>query len=521
MTQFVAPEIAWASLTPILIIFTAAVLGVLMEAFVPRQPRRSVQMVLALVAIAAALVAVVWRWTTIAVAGPQSVLGGALQEDPFSLGVQAVALIAALLAVMVLSDRTTAQDGAIVAAGATRPGSPEEEDYTRAGFAVSEVYPLSLFALGGMLVFPATGDLVTLFIALEVMSLPLYILAGLARRRRLLSQEASLKYFVLGAFSSAFMLFGIALVYGFSGGFTYRDITAATATVSGHDTLLLAGVVLILVGLLFKIGAAPFHTWTPDVYQGAPTPVTGFMAAGVKVAAFGALVRFFYVIGYALTWDITPLLVGATVLTIVVGTVLGVVQNDIKRMLAYSSIAHAGFLLLGLIATNQAAISAIMFYLLAYGLATVGAFGVISLVREVDEDGSMTAEATRIDQWAGLGRRHPLLAAAMMIFLLSFAGIPLTSGFIGKFVVFMAAIGGGYTWAVVLAVIASAATAFFYVRVLVVMFLDDAEENTVEVAHSEGPATIAVALCAIATVVLGIIPNSALSLAAEVSKLLP
>ncbi|OKL53871.1 NADH-quinone oxidoreductase subunit N [Bowdeniella nasicola] len=521
MSQFAAPAIAWGALTPILIVFGAAVIGVLVEAFVPRGPRRTIQCVIALFAVAVALVAVVWRWTIAAHFGSTSVLNGSLQEDPFSLGAQGILLVVTLFALLMIADRTSLGDGAFAASGATRPGSVEEEDYTRAGFAQTEVFPLMLFSLGGMLVFPATADMVTLFIALEVLSLPLYILCGLARRRRLLSQEASLKYFLLGAFSSAFMLFGIALVYGFSGSFRFAEIAEAVVLVAGKDTLLLAGCVLILVGLLFKVGAAPFHTWTPDVYQGAPTPITGFMAASTKLAAFAALLRFWYTIAYQMQWDLNGPMLGAAVLTMLIGTVLGIVQNDIKRMLAYSSIAHVGFLLLGVVSLTQQALGGTLFYLLAYGLATVGAFGIVSLVREVDSDGNITSEATSLEQWAGLGKRHPLLAAAMVIFLLSFAGIPLTSGFIGKFVVFSAAVSGGLAWAVVIAVIASAATAFFYVRLIVLMYLTDAKDERTVAVDTEGPTSIAIALCAAATFVLGIVPGPALNMANHASLLLP
>ncbi|MDO5701352.1 MAG: NADH-quinone oxidoreductase subunit NuoN [Bowdeniella nasicola] len=521
MSQFLAPEIAWGALTPILIVFAGAVLGVLVEAFVPRGARRNTQLALSMVAVAAALVAVVWRWTVLSVDGAVSVLAGAYHEDPFTVMTQAVLLIITVVALMVIADRTAVGDGAFVASGATRPGSPEEEDYTRGGFAQTEVFPLVLFSLGGMLVFPAAADLVTLFIALEVLSLPLYILSGLARRRRLLSQEASLKYMLLGAFSSAFMLFGIALLYGYSSTFRYAEINVAATLVPGMDTLLLGGVVLVVVGLLFKVGAAPFHMWTPDVYQGAPTPVTGFMAAATKLAAFAALLRFWYTIGYQVQWDLAPLMLGAAVLTMLIGTVLGIVQSDVKRMLAYSSIAHAGFILLAVVSVQQQALGATLFYLLAYGLATVGAFGVISLVREVDADGTVTADATSLEKWKGLGTRHPLLAGAMVLFLLSFAGIPLTSGFIGKFVVFSAAVEGGYAWAVVLAVLASAATAFFYVRLIVLMFLNDPADERTTVVGSEGPTTIAIGLCAVGTLVLGILPGPVLELAAWASTILP
>jgi NADH-quinone oxidoreductase subunit N len=372
-----------------------------------------------------------------------------------------------------------------------------------------------------MLVFPAAGDLLTMFVALEVLSLPLYILAGLARRRRLLSQEASLKYFLLGAYASAFFLFGTALLYGFAGTVSLSGIAAAIPTVTGADGLLLAGLLLVLVGLLFKVAAVPFHAWTPDVYQGAPTPVTGFMAAGTKVAAFGALLRVVYVVAAPVTWDLEAVLWGVTGLTVVVGTVLALVQTDIKRMLAYSSIAHAGFLLTGVVSLVQQGISSVLFYLVVYGLATVGAFGVITLVRERDAHGNVTGEATHLAQWAGLGRRNPGVAVAFALFLLSFAGIPLTAGFIGKFAVFTAAADGGAVPLVVLGVLASAVAAVFYVRVIVLMFFTPPEGDETVVVRSEGLSAVAIAVTAVGVLLLGVLPGPVLDLATQAARFLP
>ncbi len=329
-----------------------------------------------------------------------------------------------------------------------------------------------------MMIFPATADLLTLFVALEVLSLPLYLLAGLARRRRLLSQEASMKYFLLGAFASAIMLFGIALLYGYSGSVRFTDIAAATSVPGGLDDLLLVGSVLLLAGLLFKVGAVPFHMWTPDVYQGAPTPVTAFMAACTKVAAFGALLRVVYVMLPGMSWDLEVVLWVVALLTMVVGTVAALVQTDVKRLLAYSSIAHAGFVLTGVVALEASGITAVLFYLLAYGATTVGAFGLVTLVRErgtggADGEPAVLGEATRLSQWAGLGRTHPLLAVTFTLFLLSFAGIPLTAGFTGKFAVFTAAVEGGAWPLALVGVLSSVAAAFFYVRIIVLMFFTD------------------------------------------------
>jgi len=521
VNQFVAPAIEWAALTPLLIIFGAAVVGVLLEAFLPRSARRPVQVGLALVAIASALVAVVWRWTVLQDGGPREVVAGAVIEDGPALAAQAILLVVAFIAMLVIADRTETGEGAFVASGATRPGSEEEERATNAGLVQGEVFPLTLFSLLGMMVFCSAGDLLTLFVALEVLSLPLYILSGLARRRRLLSQEASLKYFLLGALSSALFLFGIALLYGFSGSFRLSVIATAVPATAGMDSLLLAGSMLVLIGLLFKVGAVPFHAWTPDVYQGAPTPVTGFMAAATKLAAFAAMMRIMYVVLPGLKWDLAPVLWTIIGLTMLLGTVLGIVQGNVKRMLAYSSIAHAGFVLLGVVALQQSGISSVLFYLLAYGLATVGAFAVITLVRERDPEGLVTAEANELEQWAGLGNRDPWLAGAMLVFLLSFAGIPLTAGFMGKFTVFTAAVQGGLGPLVVLAVLCSAATAFFYVRLVVLMYFTAPDGKSTVTVESEGMTTVAVAICAIGTVALGVFPGPVLDMLAGAATYLP
>ena len=335
-----------------------------------------------------------------------------------------------------------------------------------------------MFAIGGMLLFPASNDLLTMFVALEVLSLPLYLLCGLARRRRLLSQEAALKYFLLGAFSSAFFLYGVALLYGYAGSMRFGDIAEAVSGRIGGQVLLLAGIGLLAVGLLFKIGAAPFHAWTPDVYQGAPTPVTGVhgglhQGRRVRRAAAGVLRRLRCgTLGLA-----ADDLASSPILTMVVGAVLAITQTDIKRMLAYSSIAHAGFLLtggfVGLHAVTSfdgsqlSSVQAVLFYLVAYGFMTIGAFAVVTLVRDAG------GEATHLSRWAGLGKESPVVAGVFAFFLLAMAGIPLTSGFTGKWAVFASAVSGGAWPLVVVAVVLSAVAAFFYVRVIVLMFFSD------------------------------------------------
>ncbi|WP_454050847.1 NADH-quinone oxidoreductase subunit NuoN [Cellulomonas sp. Marseille-Q8402] len=572
MSAFTVPDIAWAQLSPVLIVLGAAVLGVLVEALVPRRFRRPVQLTLALLALAGAVVAVALLWGDVAETGGTDVLAGSLLVDGPTLVLQGTIAVLALLAVLVVADRTGGED-AFAPQGAAVPGSGYEEAARAAGLQQTEVFPLVLFATGGMLIFPATGDLLTLFVALEVLSLPLYLLSGLSRRRRLLSQEASMKYFLLGSFASALLLFGIALLYGFSGSLRFADIATTIRTETGMDGLLLTGSLLVLAGLLFKVGAVPFHSWTPDVYQGAPTPITGFMAACTKVAAFGALLRVLYGMLPDLRWDLEPVLWTVAIATMALGTVVALVQTDIKRVLAYSSIAHAGFVLTGVVALTQSGITAVLFYLLAYGAATIGAFAIVTLVRErgavraatpvpalagaaagravgtgsadgptvpagsgdeapVEAEGPVLGEATHLSQWAGLGRTSPALATTFALFLLSFAGIPLTAGFTGKFAVFSAAVdGGGWPLAVV-GVLASAAAAFFYVRIIVLMFFtsphggprDDADEETrpaAVVVTSQGFTLVAIGACAVLTVVLGVFPGPVLDAIASVSQLLP
>ncbi len=525
MTPFSPAEIDWLGLSPIVVVLAAAVVGLLVEAFVAQRHRRAVQVSLALGASVVAFLAVVRLWVEV-ISGPSAtggaaLVGGAVIEDGPALVGQGVIAVAAFLGVLVMADRTGAGEDAFVAQAAAVPGSPYEDQVSRRGLAQTEVYPLVMFAVTGMMVFPAAGDLLTMFIALEVLSLPLYLLAGLARRRRLLSQEASLKYFLLGAFASAFFLFGAALLYGYAGSVNLGAIAEAVPALAGMDGLLLGGVVLVAVGLLFKVGAVPFHAWTPDVYQGAPTPVTGFMAAATKVAAFGALLRVLYVAAPGLVWDLRPFLWVVSILTIVVGTVLALAQTDIKRMLAYSSIAHAGFVLTAVVSFTADGVAAVLFYLAAYSLATIGAFGVVTLVRERDTEGNVTGEATHLAQWAGLGRRNAGLAVAFTLFLLSFAGIPLTAGFIGKFTAFSAAAEGDAMPLVIVGVLASAAAAFFYVRVIVLMFFSPPEGQETAVVGSQGFSAVAIAVAAVGTVLLGVLPGPVLELAGQAARFVP
>ena len=449
------------------------------------------------------------------------VLVTGFNEDPFSVSAQGIMLVIGLLSVLVMADRTTAGDGSFAAQAADRPGSAEESESLLHGWTTTEVFPLMLFSLAGMMLFPMAAGFISLFVVLELVSLPLYIMAATARHRRLLSQEAALKYFVLGAFSSAFLLLGSAFLYGVSGSVSYSEVATSLAAggVLDMDWLGLAGVALVTVGLLFKTAAAPFHAWSPDVYQGAPTPVTGFMAAGVKATAFLALVRFYYIVGGSYGWDMAPFLWTVAIVTMVVGTVVGVVQTDVKRMLAYSAIAHAGYMLIGIIALSRVGISALLLYALAYGAATVGAFGVVALVR-TGHNGAAGAEANDLTAFTGLGRRNPWLPGAMTVFLLSFAGVPLTAGFIAKFDLFAAGINGGAAWLVIVAVVSSAITAFFYMRLVVLMFFREPQDDGVVVVESMGPSAVAIGLAIIVTAALGVVPQPVAELLGRAAMLL-
>jgi NADH-quinone oxidoreductase subunit N len=517
MNQFAAPQVEYALIAPILIVSAGAVLTTMVEAIVPRRPRFAVQMALAFLTVGAALVDTVVVYRALDPVGKagrgQISTEGALAVDGPGVLTWAMLCVFALLSLGLFAERRL--EGGLsqfTGRAADAPGSPGEAEARAAHLEHTEIFPLALFALLGMMVFATANDLLTLFVALEVLSLPLYVLCGLARRRRLLSQEAAMKYFLLGAFSSAFFAYGIALAYGFAGGVHLSDIAYAVENRPDSASLLLAGIALMAVGLLFKVGAVPFHSWTPDVYQGSPTPVTAFMAAGTKAAAVVALMRVLFVAFGGASWNWRPILVAVAIVTMLLGSLVAIAQTDVKRMLGYSSVAHAGFLLVGVAGAFAAAgrvssVSAVVFYLAVYGLATIGSFAVVTLVR----DGS-GGEATHLARWAGLGRKAPLMAGAFALFLLSFAGIPLTSGFVGKMAVFSAALAGGYWALVVLAVLSSAVAAYFYARVIVLMFFTDPVGDGPDVAVPSALTTVVIALAAVATLGLGIAPGPALEL---------
>jgi len=505
--------IDYPAILPVLIVLGAACVGVLVEAFLPKHQRWSAQVALTLLAVVGAGVALAFYLTDAPSAG-STTLSGTIAVDGPALFLWGTLLALSLGAVLMIADRSVEPGGAFVATAAIRPGTvqdreqrlgahPSRRDAARYGMQ-TEVFPLTLFALGGMMVFCAANDLLTMFVALEVLSLPLYLMCGLARRRRLLSQESAVKYFLLGAFASAFFLYGLALLYGYAGSVRLEAIANAAAGSDRSDTLLFGGMALLIVGLLFKGSVGPFHAWTPDVYQGAPTPITAFMAACTKVAAFGGILRVLSVGLESTQWEWRGVMWGVAIVSMIIGAVLGLTQTDIKRMIAYSSIAHAGFLLIGAIVLTPEGVSSTMFYLLAYGFTTVAAFGVISLVRDAD------GEATHLSQWAGLAKRSPLVAAVFTFLLLALAGIPLTSGFIGKFVVFSAALSSGMAPLVVIALVASAVAAFFYLRVIVLMYFSEPAPDGPSVTVPGAFTTAAITLGVVITLLLGIVPAFAL-----------
>ncbi|WP_181311815.1 NADH-quinone oxidoreductase subunit NuoN [Nocardioides campestrisoli] len=535
MTEFVKPSLDYFQLTPLLVVFGVACVGVIVEAFVPRAYRYVTQASLTLGGLVAALACTVMIAVDYAgadeasglVHGDGAAYGvlaamGTVAVDGPSLFIWGLILVLAILGTLLFAERRL--DGGVSAfsgQAAALPGTEAERQASTRGLEHTEIYPLLLFAVSGMLLFPAANDLLTMFVALEILSLPLYVLCGLARRRRLLSQEAAMKYFLLGAFSSAFFLYGAALAYGYAGSMELAAINEALAGSTGNQAMLLVAIGLLGVGLFFKVGAAPFQAWTPDVYQGAPTPLTAFMAAATKVAAFGAVLRLFYVGLGPDRWSWAPMLWVVAVLSMVVGTVMALTQTDIKRILAYSSIAHTGFILTGVLGLQGAgaisegeitSLQAVLFYLATYGLMTLGAFAVVSLVRDAG------GETTHLSRWTGLGKEAPLVAGIFAFFLLAMAGIPLTSGFIGKWAVFSVALAAGAWPVVIAAVLTSAVAVYLYVRVIVLMYF--------RAPVGEGPSVVtpsvltaaAIAVGASATLVLGIVPGPLLDLVASAGQ---
>jgi NADH-quinone oxidoreductase subunit N len=381
--------------------------------------------------------------------------------------------------------------------------------FTDEGDNLYEYFVLLLFSAAGMMFMVSGNHILTIFVGLETLSISIYILSGILPVS-LKSKEAALKYIILGAFSSGIFLYGAALLYGAAGSLSLPAL-AKYFQAGQISRMALAGMGLLLVGFAFKVAAVPFHMWTPDVYDGAPTPFTGFMSVGVKAAAFAAFVRVFFEALTALQVNWAHILWGLAVLTMILGNVAALVQENIKRMLAYSSIAHAGYILVGMVAGKEAGTAGMLYYLLAYTFTNIGAFGVVALVGRKGEANVM------IEDYRGLAKIHPLLALVMSIFLFSLAGIPPTAGFMGKFTIFSAAISSGYIWLVIIGVLTSAASVFYYFRVIMKMYMESPETAPVKLQF--GPAMVLALSIATAVVLyIGIFPTTYLNLAAESVK---
>jgi NADH-quinone oxidoreductase subunit N len=478
-------------LLPALVILAA--LTQLALTYVWQRRPRVLSALLSALGLVATLGLVAWQWMASSDAGliqPQSVLGDMVAIDGVALFTRVIVCLAALVSIplgwMYLEDRRIHR---------------------------AEYYPLLLIVATGMNLLAASADLIMVFIAIEVLSLGLYVLSGFATRD-LTSQESAFKYFLLGAFSSAILLYGIALTYGVAGSTNLAEAGRAL-TLAGGDALTLAAMGLLLVGLAFKTALIPFHMWTPDVYQGAPTPVTGFMAAGTKAAAFAAFLRVFVGAFGPLEWSWVPVIWTLAVITMLGGAILAVVQTDVKRMLGYSAIAHAGYALIGLLSVNAAGVGGMLFYLLVYAMMSIGAFGVLSLVERRQH------RAVRISDLRGLWRRSPAPTILLGLFLFSLAGIPGTAGFMAKLAVFRAGLEAGQVALVIVAVVSSVIAAFFYLRVTVAMIMDDEPEDLVD---AEPPALTlgtqtGLAFAAAVVVALGIIPGLVVDLSNNAASL--
>jgi len=379
----------------------------------------------------------------------------------------------------------------------------------RDGLPKGEYYALVLFAVAGMIMMATANDLLVVFIALEILSLAVYVLTGI-RRDDPRATEGAFKYFLLGAFSSAFFLYGIAFTYGLSGSTRLDRIGAYLSAQSMSDNpLILVAMGLLLVGFAFKISAVPFHMWTPDAYEGAPAVVTGFMSTGVKAAAFAAFTRVFLSALEPFSADWAPMVWALAAATMILGTVVGVAQSNLKRMLAYSSIAHGGYLLVGLVAANQVGKAAILFYLLAYAVTNLAAFGVIALL------GAREDANDELRDYAGLWHTRPALAALMTVCLLSLGGLPPTAGFIGKWYIFSAAVSAGYYGLAIIGVLTSVVSVFFYLRVVVMMYMADRDGSLAVPARVSGVGMAALVASIILILYLGILPTRAIGFAAE------
>jgi NADH-quinone oxidoreductase subunit N len=480
--QVANPDVNLTLLSPELIVGVAGVIVMLVDAFT-RRGQRSITGALTILALVASGGAAIWLWLKWPAA--RSAFNGMIVLDELRLSFTLIFVVVSILTVLI----------AMV-------WIKDEE------LPAGEFHSLLLFATCGMMLMASAGDLVIVFLGLEILSIATYVLAGF-RRTDVRSNESSLKYFILGSFASAFLLYGIALVYGATAtgpdqpGTTNIALIAARADQSLYPPLLLAGLAMMLVGFGFKIATAPFHVWTPDVYEGAPSPVTAFMAAGPKAAGFASFMRVFLfgfpiattamgTAGFAHKSWLGALAIMA-VLTMTIGNVVAIVQQNVKRMLAYSSIAHAGYALVGFVAagaatdpeSRSAALTAVAFYLLTYAIMNMGAFAIVTLVARRGD------RQDQVEDYNGIGFKSPVLAFSLSIFLLSLLGMPLTAGFMGKIVVFSAALQQGYVWLVVIGVLNTAVSAYYYLRLIIVMFF---RERTTPWESPRIPASAVVAL---------------------------
>jgi NADH-quinone oxidoreductase subunit N len=478
--QFSLSQNDWLSILPALILCGWGMVLLLADLVAPKERVAWIGW-LSMVGLAGALVAEAMLWGSSWVG-----FGGMVVLDGASAFIGSVGLLAALLTVWA------------------------SLNYIRdRGIERGEYYALLLFSTGGILLMAQAANLIVVFLGLELLSIPLYILAGFARPRQD-SEEAALKYFMLGAFATGFLVYGIALVYGATRTTDLARLAQAAGT--GHNrTLLLVGAGLLLVGLGFKVAAVPFHMWTPDVYEGAPTPVAGFMSVGAKAAGFAALLRVFLLALSAVRLDWMPALAILSALTMIVGNLVALAQTNLKRMLAYSSVAHAGYMLMGVAAGNQAGFSAVLFYLLVYAFTNIGAFAVLAAMA------SREGEDQTLAQYAGLGRKHPWLAVAMALFMLSLTGLPPTGGFFGKYYLFLAAVTGNLGWLALVGVVTSVISAFFYLRVIVEMTMREPKRASPDHVYPALVTTLAVT--ALGALMLGVWPGPWLQLAQAGLKL--
>jgi NADH-quinone oxidoreductase subunit N len=496
------PPIDWFGLSPLFVLLGGGMLLLVAAALTPRWPKGLYATFSAAVAGGATAVSMV-LWHRVSTKGPRLLVGDTISLDHFSLFVTIVICVAVLLVSLVTDDylRREELDG-------------------------PEVYGLFLMAAIGAVVMASANDLVVLFLGLEVLSISLYVLAA-SHPRRLESQESGIKYFVLGGFSSAFFLYGIALLYGATGSTNYTRILAAfnsTVPVVRKDALVLAGVALLLVGLAFKVGAVPFHFWTPDVYQGAPTPVTAFMASVGKVAAFAAMLRVLVFVLPHWRDDWRPAIWVLAVVTLVIGSTLAVVQTNVKRMLAYSSISHAGFILIGIEAAGHRAgnpaggfgVSASLLYLLLYSVLVIGTFAVVTVVSRTGDG------ATDLGAFRGLGRSNPALAFGMTVLLLAQAGVPLTSGFIAKFGVIQAAVDEHSYAIAIIAMVSAVIAAFLYLRIMISVWIADPEagDDAREAVRVPVGSAIALTVAVGFTLLVGVFPGWLISVSKNASRIL-